>query len=70
WLYFNQRRWMPLNCQNYASLDKALVTGGVFVDIADTNFPSAKCVRVFPKADYLSHMGMRFRICRLLLPEA
>ncbi|SAM03844.1 hypothetical protein [Absidia glauca] len=69
WLYFSNSRWIPLNSQNYAKLESILQTGGVFMDVADTNFPLVKSVRVFPKSDYLSYLGVRFRICRLLLPD-
>ncbi|KAI9305060.1 hypothetical protein BJ944DRAFT_265852 [Cunninghamella echinulata] len=68
WLYFNQSRWIPLNCKNYAKLESAIEMGGCFVDIKDSNFPSVDRVRVFPKLDYISYLGMKFRICRLLLP--
>ncbi|KAI8341805.1 hypothetical protein BC941DRAFT_414510 [Chlamydoabsidia padenii] len=69
WLYFSQSRWIPLNSQNYAKLESTLQTGGVFMDISDTNFPLVKNVRVFPRSDYLSYMGVRYRICRILLPD-
>ncbi|KAI8142396.1 hypothetical protein BJV82DRAFT_614749 [Fennellomyces sp. T-0311] len=68
WLFFSNSRWIPLDMQSHSKLERTLQLGGVFVDIEDSHFPDVQRIRVFPGADYLSYLGIRYRISRVLLP--
>ncbi|KAI9491096.1 hypothetical protein BDB00DRAFT_834492 [Zychaea mexicana] len=68
WLFFSNSRWIPLDTQSHSKLERTLQLGGVFVDIQDSHFPDVQRIRVFPGADYLSYLGIRYRISRVLLP--
>ncbi|KAG2221985.1 hypothetical protein INT45_006685 [Circinella minor] len=68
WLFFSNSRWIPLDIQSHSKLERTLQLGGVFVDIQDSHFPDVPRIRVFPGADYLSYLGIRYRISRVLLP--
>ncbi|KAI9321858.1 hypothetical protein BX666DRAFT_1838087, partial [Dichotomocladium elegans] len=68
WLYFKNSRWIPLDRQNHHKLERTLELGGIFTDIQDSHFPAVQKIRVFPRADYLSYLGIRYRISRILLP--
>ncbi|KAI9244272.1 hypothetical protein BDA99DRAFT_448561 [Phascolomyces articulosus] len=68
WLFFSNSRWVPLDNQSHSKLERTLQLGGVFVDIQDSHFPDVHRIRVFPGADYLSYLGIRYRISRVLLP--
>ncbi|ORY99980.1 hypothetical protein BCR43DRAFT_484662 [Syncephalastrum racemosum] len=68
WLYFSNARWIPLDTHNHTKLERTLQLGGVFVDIQDSHFPDVQRIRVFPGADYLSYLGIRYRISRVFLP--
>lgn len=68
WLFFSKSRWIPLDTHNHARLERTLQLDGVFVDIQDSHFPDVQRIRVFPAADYLSYLGIRYRISRVLLP--
>ncbi|KAI8391771.1 uncharacterized protein BYT42DRAFT_485177, partial [Radiomyces spectabilis] len=69
WLFFSRARWIPLDAENHAKLESTLQLKGVFVDINDSHFPAVQRVRVFPGSDYLSYLGVRYRISRVLLPD-
>lgn len=69
WLFFNESRWIPLDLVNYEKLENTIRTKGTFVDIQDSHFPEVRRVRVFPELDYLSYLGIRYRISKVLLPS-
>ncbi|KAI9336254.1 hypothetical protein BD770DRAFT_332196 [Pilaira anomala] len=69
WLFFNESRWIPLDLVNYEKLENTIRTKGTFVDIQDSHFPEVRRVRVFPELDYLSYLGIRYRISKILLPS-
>lgn len=69
WMFFSNSQWIPLDTQSHLKLERTLQLDGVFVDIQDSHFPGVERIRVFPGADYLSYLGIRYRICRVLLPS-
>ncbi|ORZ08591.1 hypothetical protein BCR42DRAFT_306198, partial [Absidia repens] len=70
WLVFLEERWTPFDTDNQKKLEQTLSLGGTFVDITDTNFPHVKRVRVFPKTNYLSYLGVKYRLSRIMQPDA
>jgi hypothetical protein len=68
WLFFNESRWIPLDLVNHEKLENAIHTKGTFMDIQDSHFPEVPRVRVFPELDYLSYLGIRYKISKVLLP--
>ncbi|KAJ2956941.1 hypothetical protein NQZ79_g7296 [Umbelopsis isabellina] len=70
WLVFLQEKWVPFDFQNQGRLEQTLSLGGTFVDIEDSHFPSVKRVRVFPRSNYLSYLGIKYRLSRVLQPDA
>jgi hypothetical protein len=67
---FLEERWTPFDIDNQKKLEQTLSLGGTFVDITDTNFPHVKRVRVFPKSNYLSYLGVKYRLSRIMQPDA
>ncbi|KAI9265607.1 hypothetical protein BY458DRAFT_438059 [Sporodiniella umbellata] len=70
WLVFKEEKWTPFNQLNQDKLEQTLSLGGTFVDISDSNFPHVKRVRVFPKNNYLSYLGVKYRLSRIMQPDA
>ncbi|KAI9303908.1 hypothetical protein BJ944DRAFT_152312, partial [Cunninghamella echinulata] len=70
WLVFMNTKWVPFDMNNQGKLEQTLHLGGTFVDIEDSNFPKVKRVRVFPKSNYLSYLGVKFRLSRIMQPDA
>ncbi|KAI8337872.1 hypothetical protein BC941DRAFT_27389 [Chlamydoabsidia padenii] len=70
WLVFLEERWTPFDIDNQKKLEQTLSLCGTFVDICDTNFPHVKRVRVFPKSNYLSYLGVKYRLSRIMQPDA
>ncbi|KAI9018752.1 hypothetical protein CLU79DRAFT_760227 [Phycomyces nitens] len=70
WLVFLDARWVPFNPINQHKLEQTLNVGGTFIDIHDSNFPNVRRVRVFPKANYLSYLGVKYRLSRVMQPDA
>ncbi|KAI9273766.1 hypothetical protein EDC94DRAFT_500711, partial [Helicostylum pulchrum] len=68
WLVFINAKWVPFASSNQYKLEQTLGLGGTFVDIEDRLFPSVKRVRVFPKANYLSYLGVKYRLSRVMQP--
>lgn len=68
WLFFKDNRWVPLDLINHQKLEDTILSNGVFVDIRDSHFPQVSKVRVFPELDYLSYLGVRYKISKVLLP--
>ncbi|KAK4517062.1 uncharacterized protein ATC70_000390 [Mucor velutinosus] len=68
WLFFKDNRWVPLDMINHQKLEDTILSKGVFVDIRDSHFPQVSKVRVFPELDYLSYLGVRYKISKVLLP--
>lgn len=69
WLVFINAKWVPFASSNQYKLEQTLGLGGTFVDIEDRLFPSVKRVRVFPKANYLSYLGVKYRLSRVMQPH-
>ncbi|CAO3634180.1 unnamed protein product [Mucor hiemalis] len=69
WLVFINAKWVPFASSNQHKLEQTLGLGGTFVDIQDQLFPSVKRVRVFPKANYLSYLGVKYRLSRVMQPH-
>lgn len=69
WLVFINAKWVPFASNNQHKLEQTLGLGGTFVDIEDLLFPSVKRVRVFPKANYLSYLGVKYRLSRVMQPH-
>ncbi|KAG2210926.1 hypothetical protein INT47_000083 [Mucor saturninus] len=69
WLVFIHAKWVPFASHNQHKLEQTLGLGGTFVDIQDCLFPSVKRVRVFPKANYLSYLGVKYRLSRVMQPH-
>lgn len=69
WLFFKESRWIPLDLVNYEKLEDTIRIKGTFIDIEDSHFPEVRRVRVFPELDYLSYLGIRYRISKVLLPN-
>lgn len=70
WLVFLQEQWVPFDAPNQIKLEQTLSLGGTFVDVSDTHFPKVKRVRVFPKNNYLSYLGVKYRLSRIMQPDA
>lgn len=70
WLVFLHEKWVPFDAANQSKLEQTLTLGGTFVDISDTHFPKVKRVRVFPKNNYLSYLGVKYRLSRIMQPDA
>ncbi|CAO3695853.1 unnamed protein product [Rhizopus stolonifer] len=70
WLVFKNEKWIPFNAINQSKLEQTLSLGGTFVDITDSNFPHVRRVRVFPKNNYLSYLGVKYRLSRIMQPDA
>jgi hypothetical protein len=70
WLVFKEERWQPFDPANQEKVEQTLSMEGTFVDIADPLFPGVKKVRVFPGSNYLSYLGLKYRISRVLQPDA
>ncbi|CEP19396.1 hypothetical protein [Parasitella parasitica] len=69
WLVFINAKWVPFASVNQHKLEQTLGLGGTFVDIEDKLFPGVKRVRVFPKANYLSYLGVKYRLSRVMQPH-
>lgn len=69
WLVFIKAKWAPFASLNQHKLEQTLGLGGTFVDIQDNLFPDVKRVRVFPKANYLSYLGLKYRLSRVMHPH-
>ncbi|EPB87595.1 hypothetical protein HMPREF1544_05577 [Mucor circinelloides 1006PhL] len=70
WLVFMNEKWVPFDILNQTKLEQTLTVGGTFVDINDSHFPDVKRVRVFPKSNYLSYLGVKYRLSRIMQPDA
>ncbi|CDH61516.1 hypothetical protein RO3G_06996 [Lichtheimia corymbifera JMRC:FSU:9682] len=70
WLVFLHEKWVPFDPANQSKLEQTLTLGGTFVDVSDTHFPKVKRVRVFPKNNYLSYLGVKYRLSRIMQPDA
>ncbi|ORZ05096.1 hypothetical protein BCR42DRAFT_428697 [Absidia repens] len=70
WLVFMYAKWVPFDGINQGKLEQSQQLGGTFVDIEDSNFPKVKRVRVFPKSNYLSYLGVKYRLSRVMQPDA
>lgn len=66
WLVFLLEKWIPFDAANQRKVEQTLSLGGTFVDIQDTHFPAVKRVRVFPKSNYLSYLGVKYRLSRII----
>ncbi|KAF1806764.1 hypothetical protein FB192DRAFT_1352289 [Mucor lusitanicus] len=66
WLVFMNSKWVPFDTPNQYKLDHTLSLQGTFVDIQDSHFPSVKKVRVFPKSNHLSYLGLKYRISKVM----
>ncbi|KAL9538385.1 hypothetical protein MBANPS3_010968 [Mucor bainieri] len=64
WLFFKDNRWVPLDIMNHQKLEDTILSK----DIRDSHFPHVSKVRVFPELDYLSYLGVRYKISKVLLP--
>ncbi|KAI7867005.1 hypothetical protein BDF14DRAFT_1709438, partial [Spinellus fusiger] len=70
WLVFMHASWVPFDASNQYKLEQTLSLGGTFVDVQDSHFPGVKRVRVFPKFNYLSYLGVKYRLSRVMQPDA
>ncbi|KAI9321249.1 hypothetical protein BX666DRAFT_1900126 [Dichotomocladium elegans] len=70
WLVFLREKWVPFDDVNQFKLEQTLTLGGTFVDITDSHFKKVKRVRVFPKNYYLSYLGVKYRLSRIMQPDA
>lgn len=70
WLVFMNEKWVPFDILNQTKLEQTLTVGGTFVDINDSHFPDVKRVRVFPRSNYLSYLGVKYRLSRIMQPDA
>ncbi|KAH8548908.1 hypothetical protein BGW37DRAFT_408531, partial [Umbelopsis sp. PMI_123] len=66
WLVFLLEKWIPFDALNQRKVEQTLNLGGTFVDIQDSHFPAVKRVRVFPKSNYLSYLGVKYRLSRII----
>lgn len=66
WLVFLLEKWIPFDAANQRKVEQTLNLGGTFVDIQDSHFPAVKRVRVFPKSNYLSYLGVKYRLSRII----
>ncbi|KAI8989991.1 hypothetical protein BDB01DRAFT_779627 [Pilobolus umbonatus] len=69
WLVFLQLNWVPFDLVNQPKLEQTLTVGGIFVDITDSHFTEVKRVRVFPRNNYLSYMGVKYQLSRIMQPD-
>lgn len=69
WLFFKDKMWIPLDIINHQKLEDTILSKGTFVDIHDSHFPQVRKVRVFLELDYLSYLGIRYKISKVLLPD-
>ncbi|KAG0175587.1 hypothetical protein DFQ29_007089 [Apophysomyces sp. BC1021] len=70
WLVFLNEKWVPFDLPNQTKLEQTLGIEGTFVDINDSHFPGVKRVRVFPRSNYLSYLGLKYRLSRIMQPDA
>ncbi|KAI8339119.1 hypothetical protein BC941DRAFT_422133 [Chlamydoabsidia padenii] len=70
WLVFKDEQWKPFDRENQIKLEQTLSVDGTFVDICDSLFTGVKRVRVFPRNNYLSYLGLKYRLSRVLQPDA
>ncbi|KAI8141796.1 hypothetical protein BJV82DRAFT_162641 [Fennellomyces sp. T-0311] len=70
WLVFMEVKWVPFDASNQYKLEQTLNLGGTFVDIQDSHFPGVKRVRAFPKSNYISYLGVKYRLSRVMQPDA
>ncbi|CEG63767.1 hypothetical protein RMATCC62417_00866 [Rhizopus microsporus] len=70
WLVFLNEKWVPFDPINQTKLEHTLTVEGTFVDITDSHFPNVRRVRVFPKNNYLSYLGVKYRLSRIMQPDA
>ncbi|KAI9497745.1 hypothetical protein BDB00DRAFT_803855 [Zychaea mexicana] len=70
WLVFMEVKWVPFDANNQYKLEHTLNLGGTFVDIQDSHFPGVKRVRAFPKSNYISYLGVKYRLSRVMQPDA
>ncbi|ORX52670.1 hypothetical protein DM01DRAFT_1336457 [Hesseltinella vesiculosa] len=70
WLVFKDECWQPFDIVNQSKLEHTLSVDGTFVDITDSHFPGVKRVRVFPRSSYLSYLGVKYRLSRIMQPDA
>ncbi|KAI8060597.1 hypothetical protein BC940DRAFT_311711 [Gongronella butleri] len=70
WLVFKDECWQPFDFVNQSKLEHTLSVDGTFVDITDSHFPRVKRVRVFPRSNYLSYLGVKYRLSRIMQPNA
>ncbi|CAO3610578.1 unnamed protein product [Mucor fragilis] len=70
WLVFMNNKWVPFDTPNQYKLDHTLGLQGTFVDIQDSHFPRVKKVRVFPKSNHLSYLGLKYRISKVMQTDA
>ncbi|KAI8882008.1 hypothetical protein K501DRAFT_286069 [Backusella circina FSU 941] len=70
WLVFMNEKWVPFDVTNQVKLEQTLTVCGTFVDISDSHFPGVKRVRVFPRNYYLSYLGVKYRLSRVMQPDA
>ena len=70
WLVFMEVKWVPFDANNQYKLEQTLNLGGTFVDIQDSHFPGVKRVRAFPKSNYISYLGVKYRLSRVMQPDA
>jgi hypothetical protein len=70
WLVFMNEKWVPFDIINQTRLEQTLTVDGTFVDIQDSHFPKVKRVRVFPRNNYLSYLGVKYRLSRVMQPDA
>ncbi|KAI9470074.1 MAG: hypothetical protein EXX96DRAFT_461644, partial [Benjaminiella poitrasii] len=68
WLFFMNCRWVPFDYKNQNILEMAFISMGTFVDLEDSHFPKVRKVRVFPNLDYLSYLGIRYKLSRVMQP--
>ncbi|KAI8877715.1 hypothetical protein K501DRAFT_337223 [Backusella circina FSU 941] len=70
WLVFMNSKWVPFDQINQYRLDQTLGLESTFVDIQDSHFPDVRRVRVFPKVNYLSYLGLKYRISKVMEIDA
>ncbi|KAL9537767.1 hypothetical protein MBANPS3_011479 [Mucor bainieri] len=70
WLVFMNNKWVPFDTSTKYKLDQILGLEGTFVDVQDSHFPSVKKVRVFPKSNHLSYLGLKYRISKVMQMDA
>jgi hypothetical protein len=70
WLVFMNSKWVPFDQINQYRLDQTLGLESTFMDIQDSHFPDVRRVRVFPKVNYLSYLGLKYRISKVMEIDA